>query len=295
MNLPHNTFRSIDTFSPRRGLARFHRLLYAYARTHNLKRVMILVRHMCRYLWAAVAKLDVDWLDGTVTTAILDHPRRRWAARPLGVHTTSVIMAWGGLAVVSQAPLGLLADAKPARVVAQVVLIGFHTANTALFGVSGIGCYSVVMVVSLVIFPCGLVGLPSNSYHQPSSATTTSTPLVPPTRSTPSTFSTRSLPPTRKVGELQKQHDLDRGVRKSRVWESAGEDFNSSTDGPGSELQHRSVRQPTSALQGPGASFIFSGAPRTLPTAVLALLVLQAVLPARQFADGVASLPGWSK
>jgi hypothetical protein len=240
-----------------------------------------------------VAKLDADWLDGTVTAAILNHPRRQWAARPLGVDTTAIIMAWGGLAVVALAPVGLLANARPVRVVSQAALLVFHAANTALFGVSGIGCFSLVMVVSLVLFPCGIVGLES------------SMPVVSPmsTLATRTTGALSSAGSTR-VHANQTQPGRDRGG-KSDVRVSANKGCNNGIDGGARDndgidggargtLQPRAVDQPSG-----GMTHESGGSPRSvsapLPTAVLALLVLQAILPARQFADGVASSPGWGK
>ena len=276
----------------------FHLPLKKHARTMtcNLQCNLYPTTRLSRYLWAAVAKLDADWLDGTVTAAILTHPRRQWAARPLGVDTTASIMAWGGLAVVALAPVGLLANARPVRVVSQVALLGFHAANTALFGVSGIGCFSLVMVVSLVLFPCGIVGLES-SKHQP---------VVSP-MSTLATLTTGALSSagSTRVHANQTQRGRDRGG-KIDVCVSANKGcIDSNNDGEARDndgidggargtLQPRAVDQPSGGMtRGSGGSPRSASPP--LPTAVLALLVLQAILPARQFSDGAASSPGWGK
>ena len=251
---------------------------------------------LSRYLWAAVAKLDADWLVGTVTAAILTHPCRQWAARPLGVDTTAIIMAWGGLAVVALAPVGLLANARHVRVVSQVALLVFHAANTALFGVSGIGCFSVVMVVSLVLFPCGIVGLESSKHE----------PVVSP-MSTLATLTTGALSSagSTRLHANQTQRGRGRGGKSNANVCAKKGCNNGNNDGEargndGIDGGARGTQQPRAVDQpSGGVTHESGGSPRSvsppLPTAVLALLVLQTNLPARQFADGVASSPGWGK
>eukprot|EP00038_Savillea_parva_P003128 m.121289 g.121289 ORF g.121289 m.121289 type:complete len:816 (-) comp11079_c1_seq4:138-2585(-) len=124
------------------------------------------------YTWAAFAKLDADWLDGTVMEAILDHPDRVWVRHSV-VHACgrvsataadhldaylAVIMAWSGMVLLAGAPWALVASRRWVRVMAQMVVGMFHVSNLSLFGVSGIGCFSMVMLASLRLYPVGLVG-----------------------------------------------------------------------------------------------------------------------------------------
>lgn len=115
------------------------------------------------YIWAAVAKFDPDWLNGSIAVGILGHPRRRWLLELLGPTLARTSLAWGGLLIDLLAPALLMAPWRRLRAVGQLLLLFFHCTNTALFGVSGIGAFSFVMVASMAIFPEGLVGLPEVS------------------------------------------------------------------------------------------------------------------------------------
>jgi hypothetical protein len=111
------------------------------------------------YFWAAIAKLDPDWLDGTIPAAILDHPDRRWVASLLGADVAPLAMAWGGVGVLLLAPPALVAQSRRIRGAGQLAVGAFHTANLALFGVSGIGCFSLVMLAGLrLLYPVGVAG-----------------------------------------------------------------------------------------------------------------------------------------
>ena len=240
-----------------------------------------------RYAWAAMAKLDPDWLDGTVCSAILSHPYRRWAAVLLGHRVTSIAMAWGGLVVVALAPVGLNADKKSIRAMMQSALIGFHAANMTMFGVSGIGCFSVLMMVSLIIFPRGIVGFPSApsrpspSPHHPDASTKTED-LAANTH----VATNRDGGQARTITDTDaKRNNPQRRVHRTRT-STEREKLQEGRLSCAPSLSGSAVRQSTPPRD---------TTQQQLPAFVVAFLVLQAVLPMRQFSDGIKSAPGWTK
>ena len=99
------------------------------------------------FWYAAVAKMDPDWINGTVPAGILSHPQRQWILKVFGNYSHFMI-GYGGLLLDFLGPIFMFSSRKIIRTFTQCAIIGFHCSNTALFGVSGIGAFSFLMISS---------------------------------------------------------------------------------------------------------------------------------------------------
>lgn len=112
----------------------------------NLLRLQLLIV----YTYAAVAKMNVDWMNGQPIQIWLerDHPGFLSALAPIvSSHALAVLMSWAGLLFdLLAAPLLLC---RRTRVPTALVLIAFHCSNAYLFN---IGIFPCVMVATLSLF-----------------------------------------------------------------------------------------------------------------------------------------------
>lgn len=104
------------------------------------------------YVYAGIAKLDPDWLSGAVPAGILAHPDRQWVVWLFGRHSHR-LLGFGGLLVDLGSPIlwSMPQRCRAARALGLSAAAAFHFGNLALFGISGIGAFSLVMLAGLLL------------------------------------------------------------------------------------------------------------------------------------------------
>ena len=100
------------------------------------------------YVYAAIAKLQADWIGGDATEIMFENRSRDWLVGPLFEQEWfQLFIAWGGIGFDLTIPFFLLWHRT--RPVAVVVSIFFHLFNSAVLH---IGVFPYMMIIALVLF-----------------------------------------------------------------------------------------------------------------------------------------------